>query len=116
MVLAEALGDEDVDELAEQLVAPVAEEPLRLAVDEHDPPAARCTMTMASGAASRRPRNRSSIVFRPETLRIAAAMRRLPSSVLMGLRLISAGNSEPSRPAAREAAPRPSTRPRLGAK
>ena len=52
-------------------------------------------MTMASGAASSSPRNRSSAALRSLTSRTAAETRR-PSAVSSGLRLISTGNSVPS--------------------
>src|SRR5438132_14172421 len=37
---AKAIGDEELDRLTEQLAPPIAEERLRLPVDEHDPPLA----------------------------------------------------------------------------
>jgi hypothetical protein len=55
----------------------------------------RLTMTMASGAASSRPRNFASTFLRSLTSR-TAAVARVPSSVSIGERLISAGKVEPS--------------------
>ena len=55
----------------------------------------RLTTTIASGAASRKPRNLASTFFRAVVSRMML-MTRVPVSVFSGLRLISTGNSLPS--------------------